>query len=556
LASWDLYKARNPWKNFSPHPSFDTAIYLPRNLDSRMSTASDSEKIAQDFKSSQSQESDRPLSLTEEKYVQHNHENDFVPDEEKLSQVAALAEEMGINQKRLMWKIDLWVVPPLLILYFLSFLDRVNISNAKVYNMESDLGLTGHQFNTALTVFFVPYVVFEIFSNYFLKMFKPHVWLTGCIVLFGAVSLGLGFVTNFAGLVACRVLLGLFECGTFPGIFYILGTYYTAPESQRRYSFFFSSTTLAGAAGSAIAFKIHDLDGVHGIESWRWIFIIEGAATIGMGIFVLYWTIPDFPETARFLNDNERLFLKRKLEIYSISSAYDFKFSLKDSFVALKDPVMAYTALAYFGLIIPSYGYAYFAPTIIKQMNYSAQSANQHSVYPWLVAFGYSNIAAFFSDRLKNRSAFAVSSALFAIIGLSMILGLPNNPQGRYAGCFLTAMGLYSSMPALVCWTNMNFGGHLRKSTGSAFQIGFGNIGGIIATFIFLPQDSPRFVKGLSIAIAATVFAIGFMCVMLFHYARLNKKRQSITYREKFYNQTERDIVLQGDLHPNFRYLY
>lgn len=488
--------------------------------------------------------------------MSHNHEHDFEPLESKLEKVQRLADEMGINQKKLMFKIDCWVVPSLLILYFLSFLDRVNISNAKVYNIEADLGLVGNQFNIALTVFFVPYIVLEIFSNYFLKMFKPHVWLTGCIVLFGATSIGLGFVTNFGGLVACRFLLGLFECGTFPGIFYILGTYYTAPESQRRYSFFFSSTTLAGAAGSAIAYRINDLDGVHGIASWQWIFIIEGAATVGVGIFILFWTIPDFPETARFLNDNERTFLKKKLEIYSIHSAFDSKFSIKDSLKSLKDPIMAFISLAYFGLIIPSYGYAYFAPTIIKQMGYTAVSANQHAVYPWLVAFGYCNIAAFFSDKFRIRSAFAVTSALTAIVGLALILGLPNNPQGRYAGCFLTAMGLYSSMPSLVCWTNMNLGGHLRKSTGSAIQIGFGNIGGIISTFIFLSKDSPRYVTGLSVSLAACVFAIFFMLVMLWHYQRLNKSKQTTAYKEAFYSQDEKTIVEKGDLHPNFRYLY
>jgi hypothetical protein len=102
----------------------------------------------------------------------------------------------------------------------------------------------------------------------------------------------------------------------------------------------------------------------------------------------------------------------------------------------------------------------------------------------------------------------------------------------------------------------MNFGGHLRKSTGSAFQIGFGNIGGIIATFIFLSEDSPRYVKGLSISIAFTVFAIAFMIIMFLHFARLNKKKQDITYRQNFFSQEDKDIVFQGDLHPNFRYLY
>lgn len=480
----------------------------------------------------------------------------FPTDEEIKVKTTALANELDINERRLMWKVDLCVVPPFVLLYFLAFLDRINISNANVYGISRDLNLVGNQFNTALTVFFVPYIFFEVLSNYVMKKVPPHIWLSLCIFFFGVVTIGMGFVTNFGGLVACRFLLGLFESATFPGIFYIMATYYTKFEAQRRISAFFSCTCLAGASGSALAYRIHDLDGVHGYASWQWIFIIEGAFTAGLAFF-LFFLIPDFPEGSRFLKSNEKEFLKRKLEISSVSSGFEVHHTWRDMLQAFKtDPLFILSAFAYFCLIIPSYGYAYFAPTIINQMGYTAQSANQHAVYPWLLAFGVSNVVAFCSDFTKIRTPYALVSGCIAIVGLSLVLSLTEDPNGRYAGCFLTAMGLYTAMPQLVCLTSLNFGGHLRKGLGTAFQIGFGNIGGIIATFIFLKGDSPQYKKGLSICIAFTALAVIMFMVIWGYLALCNKKKQSTAYQEKWNNLSERDQVLAGDRHPSFKYMY
>ncbi len=504
------------------------------------------------YKSSSSDEAQQ----TDVEKSNHHLHQEYLSDFEKQERTNQLASDLNINEKKLTWKIDLCVVPPLVLLYFLAFLDRINISNAKVYGMEKDLNLHGNQFNTALTVFFVPYVFFELISNFLLKKIAPHIWLSGCIFLFGMITLAMGFVTNFSGLIACRFFLGCAESSTFCAIFYLLANYYTGSEGQKRFSGFFSGTCLAGAAGGAIAYRIHDLDGVHGYASWQWIFIIEGTFTAGLAI-LLYFIIPDFPETARFLNSNEREFLKEKLKIHStINSGFEEKTGFMEMLKAFKDPLFALTALAYFGLIIPSYSYAYFSPTIIKEMGYSGVTANQHSVYPWLAAFGYTNVVAVLSDYFKVRSPFAISSAIMAIVGLALVLGMHDSPNGRYAGCFLTATGLYSSMPSLVCWTALNFGGHLRKSLGTANQIGFGNIGGIIATFLFLTKDSPRFVTGLSVGIAFTVFSIVLMGVILGVLKRRNVQKGTEAYKQEFFAQDDRTIVLQGDRHPSFKYLY
>ena len=110
-----------------------------------------------------------------------------------------------------MRKIDLRVIPFLCILYLLAFLDRVNIANARSFGLVKNLDLKNNEYNTALTIFFVPYVIFEIPSNVLMKKLNPNVWLSGCMFMFGLVTVCQGLVQNYSGLLATRFFLGVFE---------------------------------------------------------------------------------------------------------------------------------------------------------------------------------------------------------------------------------------------------------------------------------------------------------------------------------------------------------
>lgn len=131
------------------------------------------------------------------------------------------------TERRLMMRIDFRLVPFLALLYLLAFLDRINIANARSFGLVQDLHLdpSGVQYNTALTIFFVPYIFFEIPSNIFLKRFSPRIWLSICGMGFGLVTVCQGLVQNYSGILATRFFLGMFECGMFPGCFYLLGAY-------------------------------------------------------------------------------------------------------------------------------------------------------------------------------------------------------------------------------------------------------------------------------------------------------------------------------------------
>lgn len=147
---------------------------------------------------------------------------------------------------------------------------RINISNANIFGLSKELGLDGLKYNTALVIFFVPYIIFEIPSNLILKKLRPHVWLSLCMFFFGLVTVLQGLVQNYSGLLATRFWLGVFETGMFPGSFYLIGSWYTRAEAQKRYTFFFNSTSLAGAFGGLLASAIGKMDGIRGYQGWRW----------------------------------------------------------------------------------------------------------------------------------------------------------------------------------------------------------------------------------------------------------------------------------------------
>ncbi|KDQ53715.1 hypothetical protein JAAARDRAFT_39025 [Jaapia argillacea MUCL 33604] len=471
-----------------------------------------------------------------------------------------------VDMKKLLWKIDLHILPVLCVMYLLAFLDRVNISNAVLFGLQTDLHLTGLQYNNALVIFFVPYIIFEIPSNLLLKHLKPHVWLSICMFGFGLVMTLQGLTQNYAGLLATRFFLGLFESVMFPGSFYILANFYRREESQKRFSFFFCSTTLAGAFGGLLASGIGKLDGARGLRGWRWVFIIEGAFTCVIAI-IWFFLLPDFPEDAKFLTEAERNAVKARLQADVGPSALHQKIGWRDVLDVFKDYKIFLGGLMYFGLIVPAYGYAYFAPTIIKNLGYGAIQTQLRSVPPWACAFAFAMIVSFVSDRTRHRWLFTVGSALLALVGFAILISVhgksTTHVHTQYAALFLAAMGAYTSMPVIVGWFNTNLAGHKRRAVGSAWQVGFGNIGGIIAAYSFPSADAPQFTKGYAICIAFVCLSIVSSTAYMVGITIENRRRDRLGVEgvgldgeggvgEGVSPEEEERL---GDLHPAYRYI-
>jgi len=206
-------------------------------------------------------------------------------DNEESKSIATNVPQFTPEQQKAVWaKIDRRLMPILALLYLFSFLDRGNIGNAKLQGLTTQLDLTGNEYNIALTMYFIPYCLFECPANLVLKKFRPSRWLPGITVTWGIIMTLMGLVKTYPQLVGVRVCLGVAEAGLFPGVVYYLTLWYPRHKLQYRIGLFFGAASVSGAFSGLLAFGISYMSGTRGLLGWSWIFILEGCATVGVGL--------------------------------------------------------------------------------------------------------------------------------------------------------------------------------------------------------------------------------------------------------------------------------
>lgn len=266
-----------------------------------------------------------------------------------------VVEDGAVDERKLVRKLDLYLIWLVMSLYAFSFLDRVNIGNARLYHLEADLGLVGDQYQTAVSILFVPYLAFEVPSNLVLKKFTPRYWIAFITTAWGIIATLSGLVQSYGGLIACRVLLGAVEAGLFPGLAVYLTLFYTRHELALRVGYLFVSAAIAGALGGLLAYGIGHMDGVAGLHGWRWIMIIEGLPTLCLGV-ATFFLLPNDAQSAYFLNEAEKkaMVVRRAREYGMTASAQEF--SKGDMMMAFKDWKVWAFCIAQFGADTMLYG--------------------------------------------------------------------------------------------------------------------------------------------------------------------------------------------------------
>ncbi|KAL6704965.1 hypothetical protein ACN47E_007510 [Coniothyrium glycines] len=459
----------------------------------------------------------------------------------------------GPATKKLLSKLDWHLIPFMSLIYLLCFLDRTNIGNARLDHLEQDLKLRGIQYNDCLAVLFPFYIAAEIPSNIMMKRTRPSIWLT-FIMFFWSLSMILqGFVKNYSGLMATRVFLGVFEGGLFPGVNYYISQWYVRNECGFRMALFFSAATLAGAFGGILARGIAEMSGVGGKAAWAWIFILEGLLSILVSM-IAYWCIHDYPATARFLTAKERTEVQRRLEVDHGHLSNDF--DMKYVWQAIGDWKIYIFMLICMAGFCPIYSFALFLPTIIKNMGYTANDAQLMSVPPYVCACFFTIAASWYADRIKKRGIFMMAFQLVGIAGFAM-LAATSQPSVQYAGTVLAAIGIYPQIPLGMAWNSGNIGGSLKRGTGIAMQVMGGNCGGIIASYVYLSRDGPRFITGHSILIGFISMAF-FLTLFMSTWCRLeNTRRDKIALAQGTQELSTEQKLLERELADNvpwFRY--
>jgi sugar phosphate permease len=429
-----------------------------------------------------------------------------------------------VEEARVVRKIDLYIIPCIALLYLFCFIDRANIGkppvansashgsltfvlisgNARLTNFEDSLGLKGYDYNTVLSVFYISYILFEIPLNMVCKCMGPGWFLPGTTLGFGVVTVAFAFVTDKSSACGVRFLLGIFEAGMLPGIAYYLSRWYRRSELSFRLALYVVMAPLAGAFGGLLASAILSLDSFGSRRSWQMIFAIEGIITIGLAI-IGFVVLTDRPATARWLTEQEKqlVIARIKSERIGTTEVLD-KIETTKVLRGILNPVVLVTSWVFLLECITVQALAFFAPTIIRTIYPGTTVVYQQlmTVPPYAVGAVSILATSFLSSKIDRRNIIITLSAIPVMAGYIMFLA-STNAKVRYGAAFLIVTGAFNGGALCNAQVSANVVSDTARSAAIGTNVMFGNIGGLISTWAFLPFDGPNYPIGNGLNMAA-----------------------------------------------------
>src|SRR6201995_5164270 len=333
-------------------------------------------------------------------------------------------------EKRVIGKVMRRLIPVLILCYFVAYLDRVNVSFAKLH-MNQALGFGDAAFGLGAGLFFIVYFLFEVPSNLFLERVGARVWIARIMISWGIVSAAFAFIPSISRVTGAshetvfytlRLLLGACEAGFFPGIIFYLTLWFPVVYHARVISFFMLAIPISSIVGAPISGMLLNLTG-WGLDGWQWLFVLEALPSILVGLAVLFY-LTDFPRQAHWLQQDEIAWLangqatekrnKEKVEHLSLLQA-------------LTDIRILLCALVYFCLNAASYGVAFFLPTIIKGFGVSDAQTGSLAALPFVFGAIGMVVLGRHSDKTMERKGHVAVALVMAAVGVGLA-GLIGNP--------------------------------------------------------------------------------------------------------------------------------
>jgi sugar phosphate permease len=413
--------------------------------------------------------------------------------------------------ERTIQKVRRRIIPFVFLLYFVCFLDRINIGFAAL-TMNRDLGITSQQFGFVIGIFFFGYFLFEIPSNLLLHRIGARVWMARILIAWGAVAALTGFVRSVPELYAARFLLGLAEAGYFPGMVLYLTYWLPQREQARAVALLITGSPLVNIIGGPISGLI--LDHVHwlGLAGWRWLLILEGFPAVVFGLLT-YFVLPNGPLQVKFLGSEEKAWLQAELQ-----REEQEKRGLRQHSVLhdLASGRLWHLATAYFGLMIGVYALNFWAPQLVKSLSslYSNVVVGFLVMIPNLGGLAAMILVSRDSDRTLERRFHVAIPAVIAAAALAL-LGATRSP--------LASLILLSFVSAGVCsytapfWTLPNqFLTGYSAAAGIALINSVGNLGGFAGSYVIglVATRTGSLHAGLAIA-ALALLASGVLTLLV-----------------------------------------
>ncbi|EJD52976.1 MFS general substrate transporter [Auricularia subglabra TFB-10046 SS5] len=473
-----------------------------------------------------------------------------------VEDTTAVAQDPGA-EKALMRKIDRRLLPVLYAMYFFAFIDRGNIGNARLMNLPEDVlggDASGKLFDWITSAFYFTYITVQIPATITSKLFRPRVWLGCCAIAWGISSTLQATAFNFAGLIVCRLFIGVFEAAFGPGIPVYMSLFYTKREIGLRLACYQSFAAIGSAFSGLIAFGIQQ---VHAsVANWKLLFIIEGVPTVIIGTIAV-WALPNRPEDTRMLDPAEKeLAISRmrrgtnKEESGTVNVGH-IKLAFKDW---REYALMVGVGVIWFGMNIALASLSAFLPTIIKTFGFQNAAAQLLTVPPYAVAALVMISASYISDRIQSRGLIMACMTFIGGIGYLILLTVNHNIHAQYFATFCVTSGTYATIGLNLAWYAHNLGSETKKATGLPIYMAIGQCGSVLGSHIFPLTESPHYVKGFAISCAMQFLACIMCLILTTSYRRENRRRDAL-YGRPHPDEPVEGMAEHADEAPMFRYV-
>jgi ACS family tartrate transporter-like MFS transporter len=424
-----------------------------------------------------------------------------------------LASHLGtLVETRAIRKITWRLIPFLMLLYFVAFLDRINVGFAAL-TMNKDVGLTPEIFGIGSGIFFLGYFAFEVPSTILLHKVGARFWIGRIMITWGLVSAAMVFIRGPISFYVLRFLLGLAEAGFFPGIILYLSYWFPANHRSAVTAMFMAAAPAAGFLGAPLSGALMQLGGLLGLRSWQWLFLAESVPALVLG-FITFRFLSDRPADAAWLADDERQWISQEIQREQ-SAIIDAR--SHSAWHALKDWKVLALSLAYFGTSAGLYTIGFWAPLILKEPGFSAFKIGLLVAIPNLIAVVGMVLWSRNSDRTGERYWHAAIACLIAALGMAVAARGGSSTVLAITGLSLTAFGVSAAKPPLWSIPTTFFAG-----SAAAASIGLinaiGTLGGFAGPYMIgsADQASGHFSRGFYLVGATLVLSAVTILAMRF----------------------------------------
>lgn len=413
-------------------------------------------------------------------------------------------------EKRAKTRITKRLMPFLILLFIMAYIDRVNVGYANL-EMSKELGFNPEVFGFGAGIFFFGYFLLEIPGSLIVEKWSARKWLARIIISWGFLAILMGFIHNTTHFYLVRFLLGLAEAGFFPGIIVYLSHWFRYQDRAKAVAMFMTALPFANIFGSPVSGLILGINWL-GISGWRWVFILEGIPAIILGIATIFY-LTDKPSQAKWLEDDEKEWITDELEREKTAKKAVKHYTIGEAF---RHRNVIILAVAYFCAVTCVYGFTFWLPTILKGLSgYSNLQVSLIAALPYCVGLVAMLLMGWSSDKRNERRWHTAISLIAVCLGLFLSSLFLDNVYLAITVFCIAGAGLYSYLPSF--WALPT--AFLTESAAAA-SIGLinsvGNLGGFAGPYIvgYLTNKTGTFYSGvIYLSASALVAAILILLV-------------------------------------------